>query len=194
METTIRALYTAIGAVILSATGRPWWKKARIRQRPNTPYALVYISTGKGQENDVVQTAELTTPLETGEKFHQVVWGTKRLTIEVEFFSSSDTDDAQVAAKRFDNALRLDVRFYDLWKMCGLVGSIDYLDFSSVFRGDTEERVRITFNVYANLSDEPLDGTNLFNIESQGIEIAHVKRDEEKTDLTATILAPTEGV
>ena len=192
MQTTIAELYDAIGAVVKASTGRDWWRKARMRSRPAGVYALIYITTGTGVENDVVETQELTEPLLTGEILHEVVWGTTKLIIEVEFFSSKNTDFAETAAKRFSNSLRLSARFYDLWKICGLIGSIDYLDFSAVFRGDTEERVRISFNVYANITDEPLDDTNLFNIEQQRAEILHIRQDRKETNLTATIVAPTE--
>jgi len=233
MQTTLEQLYSVIGAIVKTSTGRPWWRKVQDRQRIDCPYALVYIAVGTGFEYDTVETlfdngtiltddlilnddtvlsssifpapygtdlndeTQLidSTALSGGKTptVHEVVWGAVKLTVEVEFFSSSIADPVTRAASRFRNSLRLSARFYDLWTICGLIGSIDILDFSTVFRGDTEGRVRVSFNLYANLTDEPLADTYLFDIEKVDLGIIHVRQDGLETTISHRVVAPTEG-
>ena len=43
LGTSIDELYIKLGAQVLRATGRPWWRKAGIQARPTVPYATILM-------------------------------------------------------------------------------------------------------------------------------------------------------
>jgi hypothetical protein len=99
----------------------------------------------------------------------------------VEFFRSLPNDSAIQAAKRFDNSLRLQARFYDLWLLCALSGAVKVIDVSAIFRADIEPRARVEFRVYANLTDQPLADVDIFDIHQQSVQIDRAAGNEAAT-------------
>jgi len=189
IRTSIDELYNKIGAVILLSTGRNWWRKSGINTAPKSTYSLVNITQSDSIENQITEDVEKDTPAITGEIFEQVTWGTSLLDIEVEFFRSGDNDTASDAATRFKNSLALQARFYDLWEVCGLSGSVRLTNIGEVFRQDTEPRWRVQFSVYANVTDPvPLNDNDLFDINSQTVEVTHVGIDDTETDLDDVVI------
>ena len=184
--TSIGALYTAIGAIILSSTGRSWWKKAGLQAIPPSPYALIQLVEGQGIENEVVETVELDEALETGEWFQERPWGTRLIRVTVEFFRDAANNKALEAATRFMLALRLEERVWDLWQICGLVGGLDLVDLSMAFRQDIEGRALVKFN--ANIAlPLPLDDVNIFDIDTQTINVVHVQIDGQETEIEVEV-------
>ena len=170
--TTIDAIYTALGALVAASTGRHWWDKRGVQAQPQGPYVTIYVTAGDTLQNQVVDEILLDTPGPDGETFKERPWGTCLIDVQVEFVrSGANGDTAQVAAKRFDNALQLTARYFDLWEICGLSGGTRFTDISAIFRADIEPRARIDFKAYANLMDEPLPaaGAEIFNIEKQPV-------------------------
>jgi len=169
-STTFDELYTTLGQVVTRATGRPYWRKGGIQARPDRTHATVYITQGQGFVPEIIELVELagTTP---GETLQQVAWGTMRLQAEVEFIRSGPNDSALQAATRFKNSLQLDARWSDLWEIAGLIGPVDLMDISAIFRADSEPRTRITFHFYANVTELPLNDTNISDIIGQPLVI-----------------------
>ena len=193
-KTSYDELYTTLGALLLQVTGRAWWRKASIQSRPTTPYATIYLTTGRGLENDNVENTLLAEPTLTGEIYRQTPWGTTLLECRIEFLKSATGNTASDAATRFRNALRLEARYFDLWHIMGLVGGVDQTDISAIFRADTEPRVELRFQLYANIADPaPLTGQDIYDIESQTVEVTHVRVDgvETKVDVDVTDPDPT---
>ena len=172
-------IYIALGAVLKEATGRAWWRKGGIQSQPTGTYATIFLTRGVGVQNDVVDRipyAQPTEDVDTQEK----PWGTVLAECQVEFLRSADNDSAMNAATRFKNSLSLEKRYTDLWGIIGLVGGVDVLDISALFRTDTEPRARVSFQFYANISDPaPLTGTDAQNIAFQSIDVVHTRQDGE---------------
>jgi hypothetical protein len=169
--TTLTDLYTAICTVVQNSTSRRTWTKSGIQATPKGPYATVYLEQGEGRAQDVVEMVELATPGPNGETFVEAPWGTTHLICMVEFYRDTTGTTALQDATRFKNSLQLSARFDDLWLVCGMGGAPSVIDFSTVFRADTESRVRVTFSINANLIDLPLTGANIFEIDSPNIEV-----------------------
>ena len=190
-KTSYDELYTVLGAVLLQTTGRPWWRKEGIQARPTTPYATIYMYQATGQENDVVQTLQLEEPTASGENFRQTPWGTSLVECRVEFLKSTTNNTALQAATRLRNALRLEARYFDLWEVMALSGKVDIMDISAIFRADVEPRAELRFQFYANIADPaPLTGQDIYDIESQTIEVTHVRQDSEETEIEVVVNDP----
>jgi len=185
--TTIDEIYKALGAVVLRSTGRKWWRKAGIQGQPKEAYATIFVQEGTGVEQPVVENVEL--GAEGGSPlFRQVPWGTKRLEVRVEFFRSDSVGRAIQSAVRFENALRLEERSWDLWNVASLLGAISTTDISSIFRADIEPRAEVRFTLMSNIAGPlPLTDTDIFDIGSVAIEVTHVKQDQEETVITIPI-------
>ena len=176
--TNFDELYTTIGQVVTKATGRPCWRRSSIQARPNVPYASTYLTQGVGMVQDVVEELEIVEQPETLETLSEVSWGATHLKAEVDFYRSTAGDSALDAATRFRNALQLSARYDDLWQIAGLTGGIELMDISSIFRADTEERVKVLFGLYANISTpDPIADTSIYEIESQNIDLQVVLID-----------------
>ena len=184
-RTSYDELYNAFGALILSATGRPWWRKGGIQTRPSTPYGVIYIAESIGIEKPVISNVELYQPRLTGELFEQVPWGTSYLDIEIEFYGNRSTDTAHIAAQRIKQALYLEERFWDIWELCGLSGGVRITDISGMFREDIDPRVRVSFTVIANVADPlPLEDTDVHGYDHQTVEVSIIHLDDEVTEVT----------
>lgn len=163
--TTLDELYTLFCTYITQVTGRPCWRRAGIQAQPKNPYALIYFQQGPSPAQDVKEVVELITPLPTGERFQLTVWGTTRLECKIEFFRNTTTEQALESAVKFRNTLQLEERYWDVWTKCGLLGDIQLIDVSSLFRADTENRAEVRFNLYANLATTSyLHDINQFNL------------------------------
>ena len=186
--TNLDAIYNALGAIVASSTGRLWWDKRKIQAQPTNPYATIYITVGDGLQMPVTENVLLSTPGPNGETFKQYPWGTVLLDVQVEFLRSNPAtgDYAQRAAKRFENALRLTEREYDLWLICGLSGAIRYIDISAIFRADVQPQARVAFRLLANLMDQPLAGVDIFDIENQPMVITEIMEDGEEQIINET--------
>ena len=172
---TLDELYNTLGAVVKEATGRKWWRKDAIQAPPAGPYALLFLTESEGQEKDVVETIEYEEELATGESFKQIPWGTAKLSCQIEFIRSAKNDTARDAAMRMKQALNLEARFYDLWKISSPSGTIRFLDISGMFREDIEPRTRLDFSLLSNISGpEPLTGTDIHEIETFDITVTEV--------------------
>lgn len=169
--TTMKELYATLCSVVMEATGRKTWTKTGIQATPNFPYATVYLRTGDGFAQDVVVDNVQEVPGPNGETFQQAVLNTLHFQCVVEFFrNSGEFDTAVAAALRFKASLQLDARDFDLWRICGLTGPIQFIDVSAIFRADTEPRAQIVFGLYANLGNEvPVAGIDLAEIETQTV-------------------------
>lgn len=177
--TTYADIYSALGAIVTSSTGRQWWRKGGIQVVPTTGYATIFLEDVGGDEHEIVELVDVP---EGG--FNEQPWGSGRIRVKVEFFK----DEAQNDARRFQVALKLSKRFLDLWKLCGLSGTIDFVDVSSSFRSDIEARAEVRFYVNANITEPlPLDGTTLEEFESVQLDVTHVKEDKEETEITETV-------
>lgn len=166
-KTSFNDLYIAWCELVTAATGRVCFRKTGIQTQPNTAYATIYFEQGPSAVQDVLETAVLDTPLPTGETLSVTVWGTTRLNIKVEFFRNSDAHRAQDEALKFRNFLQLPERWGDIWQICGLVGPIDFIDVSGMFRSDIEGRAEIHLSIYANIATT----TYLYDIQTQPINI-----------------------
>ena len=195
-RTDFDTLYTTIGEIVKQATKRPWWRKGGIQAQPNGVYATVFIAEGVGLQNEIVENVQLEQPGDNGEIFQQTPWGTLHLDCKVEFFRSNKDkgDTALQAAARFRSALRLEERFFDLWKIAALVGEIRIIDVSGIFRADVEPRAEVRFSFYANVTDPlPYTGVDIFEIDAQTVNVRHVGLDETKTDTVVNVGNSEEG-
>lgn len=169
--TTLDSIYSMIGSVIQTATARVWWDKRGIQAQPSGTYATVYLTLAAGLEWPFTENIPLSEPTAAGEWFEQVPRGAALVDCQIEFLRSGTNDSAIQAAKRFDNALRLDARWYDLWTLCALSGGTRMHDISAIFRADIEPRARVEFQIYANLIDQPLEDVNIYDIHEQLVQI-----------------------
>lgn len=187
-QTSFDELYTTLGALVLRATGRPWWRKAGKQARPKTPYALVYLSEAEGLMHPVTENSEFVFPLETGESFQQTPWNTSLVDVRIEFYGSRGNDTALQAATRMRGALYLEERFWDLWEIASLSGSVRTIDLSEVFREDVEARTEVRFKLGANIAVPlPLADANIFDINSQEVDVTHVGQDDVETEFVVGV-------
>lgn len=186
MKASIDDLYKAVGALVVKSTGRLWWRRAGIQAQPTGTYATVYITNVDGIQNQVVENVDyleagMDQPVD-GQAFFQQAWNTSRLEVEIDFFRSKTNDTVHDAASRFRAALMLEERFWDLWKLCGLIGGVTVQDISAIFRAETEPRVKLRFHLAANVADPlPLADTPIYDIESEKVIVSVDKFDEVVT-------------
>ena len=191
--TSFDELYNTLGALVLSATGRPWWRKAGIQARPKEPYAIVYLAEGMGLEKQVVEHGEIA-PYLGDEVFTQTPWGTTILDVRLEFYGSRENNTALEAATRLRQALYLEERFWDLWELCALNGGVRLIDLSQIFREDVEGRTELRFSVIANITEPaPLADKDIYDIQSQQVNVTHVKQDGEETLVEVVVNDTTES-
>lgn len=177
-STTYDELYTTLCELVTKVTGRPCWRRAGIQAQPNRTYASVYLTQGVGMVQDVVEELEIAEQPATGETLSEVAWGVTHLKAEVDFLRSATDDSANDAATRFRNSLQMSARYDDLWQIAGLTGGIEVMDISAIFRADTEERVKVLFGLYANISNpDQIADTSIYEIESQNIDLQVVMID-----------------
>lgn len=181
MLTSLDDLYTTIGTLVQRETGRKWWRKGGIEVQPIGPYATVYIVEGVGLENEVVEDVVLDEPLQTGEPIVQVPWATTKLDVRVEFFRSGANDSPLQAASRVRSALRLEERFWDLWKIAALAGAVQIIDLSTIFHASPEARAEVRFSINANVAlPLPLADAPIHEIDTQQVNVTHVGLDDEE--------------
>lgn len=188
--TSISELYTTLGALILSSTGRKYYKGYGLKIVPKEPYALVILSSGKAVENQVVELVELDYP-EDGKVFQEIPWGTLFMDCEIRFLKSATDNTSQQAAIRFKNSLSLTERNFDLFQIMGISGPIQFQDLSAVFRSDIEPRTSIKFSFYANVSlPYTLEDDNINEIEQQTVGVEHINQNLDTTDINVVIDKP----
>lgn len=187
-RTSIDELYSTIGALVTRATGRSWWRKAGVQSRSASPYAVVWIGEFVGIEQPVVETWEQVPLLSGGQAFEQLPWGTGELAVGIEFYQGRSGDSAIQAANRFKSSLYMEERFWDLWQVCALAGGVSIMDVSAIFRESVEPRADVRFRIVANVVDPlPLEDSPLYDIESQEINVTHVRTDGEETEITVEV-------
>lgn len=190
-KTSFNELYTTLGAIVKSSTGRDWWKRIGIQAAPKIPYSIIHLTMGVGVQHPVVENVEIDKDVEpdTDEIYRQVPWNTTMLNCLVEFYRSSTNNSALDAATRFRSSLYLEERNWDLFKIAGLNGEVKITDISSIFRADTEPRAEVAFTISANIATPaPLANTDIYDIESQEIEVIHNRVDGEETTITVEIV------
>lgn len=187
-KTSFSELYTTLGAIVTSSTGRSWWRKDSVSAQKSGPRALIYISQLNGNSRQMVELIEIYPIPSTGKRFTVTPWGTGFVDVEVEFYGSANNDSAIEAATRFRQALYMDERFFDLWKIAALTGSVNITDISAIFREDTEKRARVNFSLGAHIAEpEPLADTEIPDIETQRIDVIVVHPDETETEIEVNI-------
>jgi len=195
-KTSINELYTVIGAVVKKSTGRAWWRINKQQASKTGTYAVVSLTTGKGLQNQVTEHVEIDHSLEPDNPAYlrQIVWNTTVQNCVVEFYRSALNDSAMDAATRFRTSLFLDERIYDLYQISGLIGGVDIIDISSIFRADIEPRAEVRFSFYANISDpQPLDEIDVYDINTQTVEVIHVRQDDIETNIEIEVNREEEG-
>lgn len=193
MPTSHDELYNVIGGIVLLATGREWWRSTGMQSQPTGTYAVVYLGSDQPLEHQVVENIELDPAGDDGEVFEQKPWGAARLDCTVTFYRSEVDDSANDAATRFRNSLYIEQRYQDLWQISGLVGSVRTLDISGAFRADIEPRTEVRFSLMANIfAPSPLEGNQIFDIQSVEIDVTHVKPDGDETTIPLIIDSTSE--
>ncbi len=186
--TSFDELYATIGVIVLSVTGREWWRRKGMQSQPQGAYAVVYLASDRALEHQVVENVELSLPADNGEVFEQTPWGTSIVDCVVEFYRDAVNDTADQAATRFHNSLYMEKRFADLWQIAGLVGSVRYLDISGAFRADIEPRTQVKFSFIANIAEpSPLHDHLLHDIQSQQINVDHFKQDGTEVNIIVDV-------
>jgi len=187
-KTSFTELYSTIGAIVTSATGRSWWKKDSVSAQRSGPRAVVYISELMGNSRQMIELIEIYPIPANGDRFTVTPWGTGYLDVEVEFYGKGTNDSATDAATRFRQALYMDQRYFDLWEISALAGGVRITDISAIFREDNEQRTRVKFTLGAHVADpEPLADTEIPDVESQQIDVIVVHPDETETEITVNI-------
>lgn len=158
--------------VITTTTGRKCWSKGGIQATPNAPYATVFLSQGEGFVFDVVQTVAIIDAVGDNPSLQEIVWGATRFAVEVEFYRDAAGATAYQAAAQFRNGLHREARYNDLWTIAGLSGNISIVDMSTIFRADTESRVRVLLNLYANIIDPISPEASIYEIDTTTVNVA----------------------
>lgn len=175
-KTSFDELYGTFVAVIESVTGRPCWRKASMQAQPKSAYSTIYFSEGPSPVLDIVE--NIVTVVDGVLVYQQQAWGTTSLDCKVEFFRNDGYGTSNDAAIRFRNSLQYESRFDDIWNICGLIGEIKFVDFTTIFRADIESRSEIRFGLYANIADPlPLFGTDISDIGMQHLDIRKYTTD-----------------
>ena len=178
-KTSFDELYTTIGALVSSATGRLWWRKQGIQARPATPYCTIYLVQNTGLEKNIVESVELE---DSSKVFEQIPWNTTLIEVQVEFYKGASNNSALQAAQRVKSALYLEERFWDLWEIASLSGGVQIIDVSTMFREDVEQRTEVRFSIWANVAEPlPLEDTGIDGIEYQKVDVIHVRQDYVET-------------
>lgn len=191
--TSYDELYDTIGTIVESVTGREWWRRTGMQSQPQSGYAVVFLGSVDILAQQVVEDIELDPPATGGECFRQVTWGTSIIDCEIDFYrNNGNNDTAAQAATRFRNSLHHTERFYDFWKIAGLLGNVRQLDISGEFRADIEPRQQIRFQIQANVAlPVSLSGSEIFDIGSQEINITHVQQDGTETEVKLNVDNPS---
>jgi hypothetical protein len=187
-KTSFTELYSTIGAIVTSSTGRTWWKKDSVSAQRSGPRAVVYISELMGNSRQMIELIDLYPIPSTGDRFTVTPWGTGYLDVEVEFYGKGTNDSATDAATRFRQSLYMEQRHFDLWEIAALTGGVRITDISAIFREDNEQRTRVRFTLGAHVADpEPLADTEIPDIETQRIDVIVVHPDETETEIEVNI-------
>jgi len=190
--TSFDEIYLALGTLSKQATGRDWWKKAKIQTRPNKPYTTIFLQESEGIEKPVVEMADIDDS--TGETLRQIPWGTCIIEVRIEFWRSGTNDSAIQAATRMKNSLYLQERAYDLWTKCSLSGGVRVIDLSDMFREDVDNKAEVRFRIYANVAlPLPLEGTGIYDIDSLDVDIIHVRQDGVETEIPLDLTNSSES-
>ena len=163
--TSIQEMYTTIGAIILSSTGRPWWKRGGKQVKSNQPYATIWLSPSRPLMHQVVETMN-------DSSMYQVPWMQGIIECQVEFFGSRDNDTHMDAAERLRTSFYLADREWDLHEIAGISGAIEIVDISGMFREDIEPRSQVRFNLFCNLSTvRALEGHEISDIDNVDVTV-----------------------
>lgn len=186
--TTYDELYDTIGTIVQSVTGREWWRRTGMQSQPRGVYAVVYLAVDQALQHQVVENVELDPPGPNDEVYEQKPRGTATIDCVVNFYRDTIDDSANQAASRFRNSLYIEKRFEDLWRIAGLIGNIRWLDISGAFRSDIEPRTEVRFSLIANIADpDPIDSNQIYDIQSQQVDVAHVKPDGSETNIQVDV-------
>jgi hypothetical protein len=183
-KTSFDELYTTLVNLITAVTGRPTWRKTGIQATPAGPYATIYLKEGPSPTQDVVENVDIIDPADGQPSILEYPVGLTRLECTAEFLRDAN-QSAYDAGIRFRQSLQMEARWYDLWEIAGLVGTITIRDISQMFRADVEGRTEIHFNLYADIGALPLDGSTdnqVYEFDSQGVGVF-------KEDLTPPAIA-----
>ena len=188
-RTSFDELYDTLGGLLETATGRPWWRKAGLQTRPKQPYALIYMTETEGVEKQVVENIDIDFTGTNGETFEQVVWNTMRIDCRFEFYGTRTSDTPLQAATRAKAMLFLEERLWDLEEIAKVSGQPRIIDISGVFREDIEPRAELRFYLWANVADPlPLPNTEIFDIDTQRINVIHDRRDDVLTTIEVDVI------
>lgn len=191
--TSTTELYETLGAIIVAVTGREWWRSTGMQAQPRGVYATIYLVLDHPVESPVVENIEIISEDPNSEVFMQRSWGTTTIDCMISFYRDALNDSANDAAIRFRNSLHIEKRFNDIWRIAGLVGRVRVLDISGVFRADIEPRSEVRFSLMVNLSaPDPIEDNRIFDIQSQKIDLTHVKPDKSETEIIVEIDAPVQ--
>ncbi len=180
--TSLNELYDTIGTIIQSVTGREWWRSTGMQSQPEGVYATIYLQMDQALQHQVVENVELDPLGENLEVFEQKPWGTTTVDCIVSFYRNTTDNSVDESASRFRNSLYIEKRFEDLWRIAGLLGSVRRLDISGTFRADIEPKTEVRFSFMANISElGPVDSNQIYDIQSQKIDITHVRLDNSET-------------
>jgi hypothetical protein len=184
--TSLDNLYDAYGALVLSVTGRQWWRKAGIQARPKLPYATIFFAQVDSNQQQIVENVE--DDYESGKPFAQIPWGISQVQAQFEFYMDRPGNTVQQAANRLRQALYLEERFWDVWQISSLSGGVQTFDLSLAFREDIEPRTEVRFMLNVNLVDPlPLPDTEIWDIHSNEIKVLHNGIDNVITEVDVAI-------
>jgi len=186
--TSFDEIYSVLGAVVESATGRKWWRKSGIQVRPTAPFATILLRASSLHEKQIVAELERSVAGPNGETMLPVVWSTSRLDVSINFIGSGTFNPALQSASRMHAALYMPERYFDLWNICALAGGAQITDHSAWRAADINPSVEIRFMLNANIADPlPLSSIEMYDINSQRIDVTHVRQDEVETEFPVDI-------
>ncbi len=169
-KTDFNELYVVLCHLITKVTGRKCWRKMGMQAAPRGPYATIYLKEGPSAAQDVIEEFPVLSPATGGFTIVQAPKGLTHLECQAEFFRNVAVMSALDAAIRFRQSLQVDERFFDIWRIAGLTGEIQTVDFSAMFRVDVEGRAEVRFSMYACIGATPLTSDNqIYDINEQGI-------------------------
>lgn len=172
--TSFHEIYKMLGAIIIRSTGRAWFKKQLKQGRVQGPHALIFLTSGNGDEKQITESVTIDSILT------DIVWSTKTIECMVEFYGSRGNDSAIDAASRLATSLYLSERNYDLNTITTLSGGVNINDLSAIFMEDIDQRAQVRFNLLANVGlPLPLVGTEAELMDSVEITTTHLVDDSE---------------
>lgn len=188
-KTSFDELYITLGGLLLNATGRPWWRKTGLQTRPQQPYTLIYMVETESIEKQVVENIDIGYGGTNRETFEQTPWNTIRIDCRFEFYGKRENDTPLQAATRAKAMLYLEERLWDLEEIAKLSGAPRIIDISGAFREDIEPRAELRFYLWANVADPlPLKDTEIFDVETQEINVVHNSIDNVITEIPVEII------